>query len=167
MPFNKALLNKKYESKFSFCDYPRSNRYSLKINQWSLEFVPEIRGDNRGAAYLGSWFCQGEIKLFYANRPNHMKITKFPTATKSYEYGPNGPLPGPVCADIQPKQTVWPWGPTRQEFVKIFKEMFNGAVAIRDAPVSCRAGHQNNPTDKPNEVISFLYAIAYDYFIDV
>lgn len=165
VPFDPALVNSTHEVAESPCSYPRSPSSSLTLNRQSLTYVPTIVNDNRGPAVSGTWFCEGRVDLYYRHRPHHMRIEVIPETTVPVQRGSDGrPLfdQPPVCSEHQTKQVYWPWGTSRPGFVTEFKKMFAAAVAMKSSGPEClkKMGNLDATT-------SFLYTVAYDYFITV
>lgn len=155
IPFDPSLNGTRYEAVTGTCGFPRADSAKVTIEERRLKYVPTVSNDPRGG-YDGSILCSGYVELYYRHRPFHLWIRSLNQTTSSF---PPGGTPVP-CSKLQTIRYISPWGPTRDEFIVEFKKMFAGVKRINDAGPGCSLSG-----GKPTPVLSYLYMVAYEYFI--
>ncbi len=164
IPFDPSYLGSTHEIYLGRgCGYPRAPSTSITLNEKSMTHIPVIQNEDRGPAYTETVFCQGRTDLFYRHRPHHMWLEVTPTVSKPFARAADGrPIPNKPasCDDLQPKKTYWPWGASRDGFVREFKVLFEALVDMRKADPSCL-----RKRGQLDAAINYLYAVAFDYFI--
>jgi len=155
IPFKPSLIGTKYEVFRGSCGFLRGNSMKVTIEETRLKYVPSVKNDPRGG-YGGAIHCSGFIELYYRHRPYHLWIRAVNETRSSY---PPGGRPKP-CSSLQTIKYISPWGPSRDEFIVEFKALFAGVQKINSATPDCvKSG------GKPDAVLSYLYMVAYEYFI--
>ncbi len=165
VPFDPTLVNSTTEVAEQPCGYPRSPTSSITLNADSLTYRADISNENRGPAYNGRWYCPGRADLYYRHRPKHMWIEVIPTAYPPLLRDPATGRPlddqPPNCSEHQTKQVYWGWGESRPGFEAELRKMFEGAKNMKSSGPECMRRNDGGL----DAAISYLYAVAYDYYV--
>lgn len=155
IPFEPSLLNTKYEAVIGTCGFMRADSAKVTIEESHRKYVPTIINDSRHG-YDGSILCSGYVELYYRQCPKHLWIRSL---KETYSDFPPGGSPA-ACSTLQTVRYISPWGPSGDEFIVEFKKMYAGVKKINAATPDCvKSG------GKPDPVLSYLYMVAYEYFI--
>lgn len=100
------------------CGAKLATEHALVATEKTIDYFPGFYGTGE----LDDKICQTRISLHFTRRTSHPFIKKMFFDRQS----------GAFCARTQRTEIFWPWGDSRDEFMRHIQIMTAGAIALRD-----------------------------------